>query len=458
MVKMMKELLFKTAIFIAVFFSFIETSAQEYNNWLLSEGIILNFDRSPATINCNKKGDKGISNHTVALSDNNGKLLIYGYLETTDNGTAKKNFVIKNSKNEILTSFSCREVTNAIGCKLFNGWYCIAAVLRLTLSRRELHIYMFDKNGNFKDEYIYNDANYSFFINFVQCDDFIALIAYRKEQIEVYKLTSQGCFLLQKENKKLDMLLSTEIVSFDIEQSLDGKIIVTTYDIAYIIDFDKKNGRINVSDKYETNKFRTMAFSKNDKYFLIIDDNKLKGFKYEGNFNFDFENPEIVYDLSENVITNCNLCWDMAIGNDSKLYIHHQYADYIIVLDGIESGAITEERITSECLTSTHFPLIPRISIVSVCNVSASFDNTAVCYGEPLKITLSGSEPFTVFYTLNGTEKSIETDKTEFLMDNISGKYKITKVKDSACEFLPTENNEADILQHIHIPNIIEKN
>ncbi len=163
MVKMMKELLFKTAIFIAVFFSFIEASAQEYNNWLLSEGIILNFDRSPATINCNKKGDKGIHNHTVALSDNNGKLLIYGYLETTNNGTAKKNFVIKNSKNEILTSFSCREVTNAIGCKLFNGEYCIAAVLRLTLSRRELHIYMFDKNGNFKDEYIYNDANYSFF-------------------------------------------------------------------------------------------------------------------------------------------------------------------------------------------------------------------------------------------------------------------------------------------------------
>ena len=456
---MIKKLFFKAAIFIAVFFPFINVAAQEYNNWMLSDGVFLNFETSPATINCNKKSDNNLRNHTVALSDNRGKLLIYGYLEELDNSTAKKYFVIRNSQNEILTSFRCSEVTNAVGCKLFNGEYCIAAVLRLALRRRELHIYMFDKDGNFKDEYVYNEGNYSFFIDFIQCDDFIALIAYRSGQIETYKLTSQGSFLLQKVEKELDFSL-TEIVSFDIEQSLYGKIICTTYDIAYIIDFDKKSGQIiNISDKYETNKFRTMAFSKNDQYFLIIDDNKLKVFKYEGNFNFDFENPAIVYDISEDVNTGCNHCWDMAIGNDGKLYIHHQYADYIIVLDGIESGNITEKRITSECLTYTHFPHIPRIEMSSVCNVSASFGNAAVCYGDELKISLSGNAPFEIFYTLNdGEEKSFKTERTEFLIDNVPGKYKITKIKDLLCEFSPTENNEAEIFKAVKTPKIIEDN
>ena len=109
-------------------------------------------------------------------------------------------------------------------------------------------------------------------------------------------------------------------------------------------------------------------------------------------------------------------------------------------------GKNTETNCTSETVVYT----VKRKKAPSV-----AFENSAVCYGEPLKITLSGSKPFTVFYTLNGTEKSLETDKTEFLMDNISGKYKITKVKDSVCEFSLTENNEAEIFKAVKTPKII---
>jgi hypothetical protein len=88
---------------------------------------------------------------------------------------------------------------------------------------------------------------------------------------------------------------------------------------------------------------------------------------------------------------------------------------------------------------------------------SAAFDNAAVCYGEPLKISLSGSKPFTIFYTLDGKEKSLETDKTEFPVDNIPGKYKITKVKDSACEFSPAKDNEAEIFKAVKTPKVVSE-
>ncbi len=86
---------------------------------------------------------------------------------------------------------------------------------------------------------------------------------------------------------------------------------------------------------------------------------------------------------------------------------------------------------------------------------SVEFDNSLVCYGQPLKLKLSGNAPFEVFYTLDNEEKTIKTSATEYIMPNVAGKYKITKIKDSVCEFYPTENNISEIANEIKELKII---
>ena len=81
---------------------------------------------------------------------------------------------------------------------------------------------------------------------------------------------------------------------------------------------------------------------------------------------------------------------------------------------------------------------------------SAKFDNASVCYGEPLKIILNGKATFKIFYTFNGDNKTITTSKAEYLMDNIAGRYQITKVADQMCETKTTQNNISEILPKLN--------
>ena len=444
---MVEKILLKTAIFIAVFFSFcFELKAQEYNNWLFYGGAILNFDTSPATVLCDDNNNFAGHGHIVALSDNNGQLILYGYKEPTNGNTSISDYVIKN-KDKVVVRISTNEVTNAIGCKLSQGVYYIAAVLR-TNAKAALHVYKFDNDGNLKNEYTYNDGNYSFFLDFIRIDDFIALIAYRNNQIETYKLTSEECILWNKKEMKLDNFLYLTTPSFDIEHSLDYSIIIATaFNIAYVLNFDKSNGEVTILHRFESDKFRTMSFSPTDKYFLIIDDEKLNGFKYSKDFNFVLDKPDVIYNLPKKHDVVCNLCWEMAVGVDGKLYIHELLSDFIIVLDGIESENITKTIIQADCLQYGTFPRIPRTKDNQGCMASAHFDNAVVCFEEPLNIFISGAAPYEVSYTLNGELKTINTDKTEFQIDNIPGSYKLTKITDSnGCEAEPDNNNTAIIV------------
>ena len=81
---------------------------------------------------------------------------------------------------------------------------------------------------------------------------------------------------------------------------------------------------------------------------------------------------------------------------------------------------------------------------------SAQFDNAQVCNGEPLKIILNGKAPYNIIYTFNGENKTITTSDTEYQMDNIVGRYQITKVTDQMCETSIKENNTAEILPKLN--------
>ena len=82
-------------------------------------------------------------------------------------------------------------------------------------------------------------------------------------------------------------------------------------------------------------------------------------------------------------------------------------------------------------------------------NPIAEFDNSYVCYGQPLKILSQGKAPFEIVYTIDGKEKNIKTSETEYSMPNEPGKYKLTKVIDSSCENEITKNNISEIMPEL---------
>ena len=88
---------------------------------------------------------------------------------------------------------------------------------------------------------------------------------------------------------------------------------------------------------------------------------------------------------------------------------------------------------------------------------SATFDNAQVCYGEPLKINLTGTAPYEIIYNLNGNQKNITTSQSEYTMPNIPGKYAITKIKDQYCEFEPNKDNTSEIQPQLNKLHIIKE-
>lgn len=440
----------KTVIFITVLIACAAANAQEYNNWLLIDGSILNFDTSPATLIPKDDADntnfaQRYCNYTVALSDDDGKMILYGYFEINDD--AKPNYVIKNAdKQDVIRLTLVDDPCNIIGCKSPQGEYYIAVTYRTGFTNPvELHLYRFDPNGQLENEYVYQGADgYTFFIDFIQLKDFVALVAYRANHVETYKLTPDGCVLWNTSEITLDSHFTWRMTPyFDIEHSLDSeKIIAIVYGIGNVLYFNKNTGEVSISHRLENIKFKTMAFSKTDKFFLIIDEGLLKGFKYDKNFDFVLDSPDLVYDLSNYMASNV---WEMATGIDGKLYVYQFLADYIIVLDGIESGTITQDVIKTGKLGYANFPQISRRIETPDCNASAAFDNAYVCHGQPLSIIPSGDAPFEISYTIDNEPHNITTSDTEYQLPDVVGRYKITKIKDASCEFFPMENNEAEI-------------
>ena len=129
--------------------------------------------------------------------------------------------------------------------------------------------------------------------------------------------------------------------------------------------------------------------------------------------------------------------WDFGDGAKStETTPTHQYEDY---------GSYTVSlKVT---LKNGTYKILPSRKIILLDQKpSAQFDNAQVCNGEQLKIILNGKAPYNIFYTFNGENKTITTSDTEYQMDNIAGRYQITKVADQMCETSIKENNTAEIL------------
>ncbi|MBR4266997.1 MAG: hypothetical protein IKQ46_13170 [Bacteroidales bacterium] len=446
--------LIKTVIFITVFFYSLCVSAQEYNNWLLSGSILLDFNFSPAKLSCT-----GLNNllgfcttPSVALSDKNGKLLIYGCFVPIEDG--KYSFCIFDSKSldKPILFYGAGVLKNVIGCKIPDGGYYVAFVWG-SIIKNELHVLKFNESGIFEKEFIYNQGYYSAFLDVLFVDNDVVFLTYKQYnkhyQIETYKLSSKSCSLVNVSEVFMQGVLLKYEIYFSIVNSLDNTTIVLRFpDFFYVLKYDMDTYEVSVVKRIELNSFNPIAFSEKDKYFMIIDEGKLKGYKYYSDYDFSFTNPDFIYDISSGGK------FSIALGLDGQLYVYKQNWDYIMILDGIESGNITKNIVKMDCLSNLFcFPFIPRYKS---CRAQATFNNSIVCFDdEGLKVNLSGTAPYEVFYTLDGEEKSFKTSAKEFILPNIVGKYKIEKVKDATCEFLPVIDNEAVVYDKLKKIKII---
>jgi hypothetical protein len=449
--------LFKIVIFITVFWGHIDVSAQTYNIWDLN-GVILNFKTSPATVVCNKENyvaDATILN--VALSDDNGNLLIHCYPEK-DNGC----YVIKNSKGIILEKFDAKYVINAIGCKNSDGIYFVAVVSgqRRLNSYMNLRIYEFNDKGELIEFFQPNYGGFTAFVTFVPLtmNNGFNLLAYNasNKMLEVYHLAQNKIAKQYETAFELKEFNSITPYFVNIKLSLDGRKIVAKYNLeTYIIDYDVATNAVVISSVIKEHFLDNFIFSENDKYLWVVSNNRLTRYKLDSSLDFDL-------DIYEDYVMDINsVGCIMQHGSDGKIYIHSVGDDYIYVISNSECKNI--EDINVDCLHASclkyvlMFPQIIRTKTSSSCSIKASFDNYTVCYGEQLKITLDGIAPFEVFYKVDNEEKSIKTSKSEIQLDNIPGKYKITKVKDSACEFSPAKDNEAEIFKAVKTPKVVSE-
>ncbi len=75
-----------------------------------------------------------------------------------------------------------------------------------------------------------------------------------------------------------------------------------------------------------------------------------------------------------------------------------------------------------------------KLTVVRVAKPTAEFDNATLCYGETLKINLTGKPPYNVEYTLNGTTVT-QTGITDnpYSVGGTPGTYNLLQITDKYC-------------------------
>ncbi len=75
-----------------------------------------------------------------------------------------------------------------------------------------------------------------------------------------------------------------------------------------------------------------------------------------------------------------------------------------------------------------------KLVVVRIASPTAEFDNATLCYGETLNINFSGTAPFNIEYTLNGTTvtKNGITDNP-YSIGETPGTYNLVQITDKYC-------------------------
>lgn len=322
----------KAAIFvIAALFSYMRTFAQmEYNNWMIGTGTVISFAPS---FNIQTNDNDDIYSWPFAISGNNGKIILYGYLENSED--SEKRFVIKNANNKTVVSEEKKYtyVRNLVYCKTNNGQYYVAVVLREPGNKIEnnhiyltenLHIYRFDAHGNLKKRDVFDSADYKPFLAMVPRGEYVELMAYNNynKSIETFKLTATKVIRDKQINTSLGKFASLGYFSFKIRQSIDGSVVfaISSNDL-FVVSFNQETGDVKVAKK-ENCGFHEMTLSPNDKYLVVLKDKQLIGYAINSYRDIDISEGVVLYDFSsQNVEQLFDFCWDTQTGIDGNVYL-----------------------------------------------------------------------------------------------------------------------------------------
>lgn len=357
----------KTAFLFAVLFCCNKSNAQTYNNWLLDDGDILNFNTNPPSID---KIDFDNYKGNFSLSDDEGKLILYGGVSKSN----KSNYIIKNNTNKVLVSFPCHLLINAIGCKSVspNGSYYVAIVSSTKQKYKtfSIRLYRFDNKGVLIDSLISDKFNYSSLSLFMPMDNgdvYFWAYAQSKKIMEIYKLSGNKMF-----KEKTYAIELPEFSSFSglspnnviLPLKNGEKIICWFGNKGFILNHNIYTDKITVEKEFkQQEQYSCIALSANDKYCIFEKGRKI--IRYNISDDFEVSNEKIIYELTdENIIS----CTDMQLGYDDKIYAilqpkGEQYNRSIIYFDGIETDNITVGTIVyaNNFNSITGFPKIPRI-------------------------------------------------------------------------------------------------
>ena len=358
------SLFYKAAILIiAALFTSNEIYAQEeYSNWMLRNGIVLNFNTLNTTIQCDNNDE--IGTFSFALSDDNGRILIYGY-KIYDSSQSTNDYVIKNNKNEIIIKEQCGDLKNIVYCKHPSGGYYLAIVYLDKRLESTFCIYQFDNRGSLTNTYRYDNGIYRSFLVMLPLGDDIKLLVYniKDTSLESYKLQKDGVAFEKKYDVELGAFKIKPYVPFCIRQSIVGsKIYASTGSDFFIIDISHETGNVSVSKTVKANDFSYMALSANDRYLMAIYDFKL--IAYDLMKDFDLSDYQVFYDFSSDIDQNIYGDWDIQTGIDGKTYVARPDNKKLYIVDGIETGDVVVETIESDCLETSFwhnpFPQILR--------------------------------------------------------------------------------------------------
>lgn len=351
-------------LIIAALFPYMQAFPQtEYSNWLLGNGSIASFVPS---FNLQNDYNEDMYLWPFAISDNNGRIILHGYLESDEK--SEKRFVIKNVNNEIVVSEgnNIRFVKNIVYCKTNGGQYYVAVVLcKISGSIENLHIYRFDAQGVLKKTDIFDSAVYKSFLAMVPCGEDVELLAYNNSNhsIETFKLTESVVVKDRSFNTTLGKFMSLAPFPFKIRQTIDGSLIFArVHTDLFEVSFNHENGDIAVK-KSENCLFLNMAISPNEKYLLTFEDNKLIGYELDPHVGVDLSKRHVLYEFS---LQSMDYCWAMQTGIDGNIYLlvsklNHIYN--IIIIKDVEGQSISPQIIDTNPITTIHqsYNIFPQI-------------------------------------------------------------------------------------------------
>lgn len=420
-------------------------NAQIDANWILRDNVLLSFSSNGPIVG---SFDNYIRLYNCTVSDENGNLLFYSGNQT-DNF-----FYVFDSNNNVITSLDIDLMyfskINSVVYQFGDKYYLFFSYVNV------LYTFVLSKNNEGKivlEKSITTPKKHNFFSPFLfpfeNDNGSLMLLVYQSPYFVTYTFDGANWKISWEYQYTLDDNLFSDLSRISVKSNLSkGKILVSKTNCLYDIDIDLNSGKIKQVFPISVPNLRCIEFSESKKYlYMLLKDNDMINLYCYGQDFFEDYNLNKKIKMFSDSLAEYLLYTDMLLGPDGNIYIGYigyRYLSRICNSDTDNSFYQKDVIDLGEDKTmGLHFPSVLNNCINSI-RPKAQFDNSMVCYEEPLNVLLDGTAPFSIEYKID--ENLCKKDNiysNTFEMPNISGKYLLMKITDKNCSYNPQENNIA---------------